>query len=216
LAAIFLEQPLKSSIYERFTTVISVFDQGCGEDCPQQSSPYEWYASGIGQIMSNVVYLTNRRSCAAPDARADDGRRRVLIDQRCIRIDRSVAGVKMRLAVPVEGYRGVVLASEEAAGGQIYYVSLAHRDTEFSVDLLQSTDQADVLSAWQNWARYFSLPAILDEADAKEEELHAETFLRPRRRGDSLTKRRPRISKRRQQGRAGGPTNVVADAHKPV
>jgi hypothetical protein len=174
-------------------------------------------ASGMGQVMSNVVYLTNRRSCAAPDARADDGRRRILIDQRYIRIDRSVAGVKMRLAIPVEGYRGVLLASEEVAGQHVYRVSLAHRDTEFSVDLLLSPDQVNGLSAWQSWARYFSLPAILDEADPDEEALHAESFLRPRRRGAGLSKRRPRAPKRNQQSRAANsPTSVVLDAHEPV
>jgi uncharacterized protein DUF6101 len=174
-------------------------------------------ASGMGQVMSNVVYLTNRRSCTAPDARADDGRRQVLIDQRYIRIDRSVAGVKMRLAVPVEGYRGVLLASEEVAGQHVYRVSLAHRDTEFSIDLLLSPDQVNALSAWQSWARYFGLPAILDEADRDEEADRGESFLRPRRRGAGFNKRRPRIPKRHQQCRASNsPTNVVADAHEPV
>jgi Family of unknown function (DUF6101) len=166
----------------------------------------------MGEVMSNVVYLSNRRACVAPDARADGGRRQIFFDQHCIKIDRAVAGVKMRLAVPVETYRGVILTCEETVGQHLYCVTLVHRDPEFSVVLHHSEDWMDVLSIWQAWARYFGRPAIYDEAEMGEEELRAEVLLRPRRRGAALSKRRPRILKRRRQGRLGDMVNVLAAA----
>jgi Family of unknown function (DUF6101) len=165
----------------------------------------------MGEVMSNVVYLSNRQACVALDARADGGLRQIFFDQRYIKIDRAVAGVKMRLAMPVASYRGVILGCEETAGQHLYSVTLAHRDAEFSIVLHHSTDWTDILSIWQAWARYFGRPAIFhDAAELGEKELGTGSPLRPRRRGAAaLSKRRPRILKRRRKGRPGTMVNVL-------
>ena len=47
------------------------------------------------------------------DRRADGGTRTVRLNPRGVRIERALAGVKMRLAIPIEAYRGVVLSRED-------------------------------------------------------------------------------------------------------
>ena len=47
------------------------------------------------------------------DQRADGGTRTVRLNPRGVRIERALAGVKMRLAIPIQAYRGVVLSREE-------------------------------------------------------------------------------------------------------
>jgi hypothetical protein len=171
----------------------------------------------MGPIMSNVVYMSNRRGSAAPDSRADGGVRQVFLDQRCIRIERVVAGVKMRVAVPVESYRGVVLTCEDAGEQRLYRVALAHRDAEFAVMLHEGADWTDILSIWQRWARFFGQPAIFnEEAAPSEKRQHAVLPARQRRRSATLAKRRPRILSRRRQGRVGPPVNLLKGARELI
>lgn len=171
--------------------------------------------------MSNVVYLSNcqahGQASTAPDTRADGGSRNIYLDQRCIRIERVVAGVKMRLAVPVAAYRGVVLSCEETADQRLYYVTLAHRDGEFSVVLHAGTDWTDVLAIWQRWAKFFSQPAIFnDDPGASEKPLRAAQPMRQRRRSAALAQRRPRFLMRRRQGRCGPPVNMLEGARELI
>ncbi|MGO9005257.1 MAG: DUF6101 family protein [Beijerinckiaceae bacterium] len=167
--------------------------------------------------MSNVVYMSTRRTCAAPDLRAEGGVRTVFLDQRCIRIERVFAGVKMRLAVPVDSYRGVVLSCDEKDEQRLYRVTLAHRDCEFSVVLHVATDWTDVLSIWQRWARFFAQPAIFsEEAEQSEKLLRTAAPARQRRRNATLAKRRPRILNRRRPGRVGPVANLLEGARELI
>ncbi len=64
----------------------------------------------------------NPEACAyhEPDQRADGGTRTIRLSARGIRIDRALGGVKMRLAVPIEAYRGVVLTREDKLQRRFY------------------------------------------------------------------------------------------------
>lgn len=175
------------------------------------------FAQKNGSCMGNVVYMSARRACAVPDSRADGGVRTVYLDQRCIKIERVFDGVKMRLRVPVESYRGVVLTCEERAEQRLYRVTLAHRDCEFSVDLHAATDWTDVIAIWQRWARFFGRPAIfIEEAGQSEMPLPAAAPARQRRRSATLSKRRPRILNRRRPGRVGTMANVLIGARELI
>ena len=170
--------------------------------------------------MSNVVYLSNRQThgqaSTAPDMRADGGLRDIYLDQQCIRIERVVAGVKMRLAVPVAAYRGVVLSCEEKADQRLFYVTLAHRDDEFSVLLHAGTDWTGVLAIWQRWAKFFSQPAIFNDDLAANEKSPRAPPARQRRRSATLAERRPRFLMRRRQGRSGPLANMLEGARELI
>ena len=81
---------------------------------------------------------------AADDARADGGRRMILLAPRCVTIRRRLRGVKMQLLVPVDSYKGVVLSREDHPSGALFSLRLSHRDPELSVTLLTSNNRAQV------------------------------------------------------------------------
>jgi hypothetical protein len=99
---------------------------------------------------------------AAHDARADGGRRMILLASRCITIKRRLRGVKMHLRVPVESYAGVVLTREEHPSGAFFSVRLAHRDPELSIMLQAASNQHTSMDAWRRWAAYFGMPALIE------------------------------------------------------
>ncbi len=106
----------------------------------------------------------NPEACAyhEPDLRADGGTRTVRLSPRSIRIDRALGGVKMRLAVPIEAYRGVVLAREDKLQRRFYRLTLDHADADLSITLSRATDIAALIEPWSGWARFFAKPALLD------------------------------------------------------
>ncbi len=77
----------------------------------------------------------NPEACAyhEPDQRADGGTRTIRLSARGIRIDRALGGVKMRLAVPIEAYRGVVLTREDKLQRRFYRLTLDHSDADLSI-----------------------------------------------------------------------------------
>ena len=99
---------------------------------------------------------------AAHDARADGGRRMILLAPRCVTIKRRLRGVKMHLRVPVESYAGVVLAREEHPSGAFFSVRLVHRDPELSVTLRAASNRGASIDAWRQWAAYFAMPALIE------------------------------------------------------
>jgi hypothetical protein len=101
---------------------------------------------------------------AAYDARADNGWRRILLAQRCVRIIRRLQGVKMHLLVPVKSYAGVVLSCEEHPCGVVFSLRLAHRDPELSVTLGTASSRSASVAAWRQWVAYFSMPALIERS----------------------------------------------------
>jgi len=99
---------------------------------------------------------------AAHDARADGGRRMILLASRCITIKRRLRGVKMHLQVPIESYNGVVLTQEERPSGTFFSIRLAHPDPELSVMLRAARGQRASIDAWRQWAAYFAVPALIE------------------------------------------------------
>ena len=146
----------------------------------------------------------------APDRRADGYARSVTLSRDTIRIDRTVRGVAMRVAVPVRAYEGVALTLDaDADGGLAYRLQLVHADRDLSVALEEAPDDHDILADWRLWSRFFRLPALVERRPGAME--HADPSLGDLLLGPGATdrrvrrgKRRPRFLQRRKQGRPGG------------
>ena len=142
---------------------------------------------------------------AAHDARADGGRRMILLAPRCVTIKRRLRGVKMHLRVPVESYAGVVLAREERPSGAFFSVRLVHRDPELSVTLRAASNRGTSIDAWRQWAAYFAMPALIERGASQWEIIEpplagADSLpALPRRRWGALSKRRRRLAFRRKR-----------------
>ena len=102
----------------------------------------------------------NLAKFVADDPRADNGKRQISIAADAIAIDRRVAGVAMRLALPVKSFRGVSLTLLENDRGAFYRVALDHADPDLRVTLAESAGEADIAGEWRAWADFFQLPRI--------------------------------------------------------
>ncbi len=144
--------------------------------------------------------LSQSFSASAPDARTDSGTRHISITARRIEIERQVAGIAMRLAVPIRAYDGVLLACDEQAEPRLYRISLIHPDPDLSIELHRAVDCPGVLALWRHWAEFFRKPALYGEGSTQARQRCTVSRPRPRRRGDQIAKRRPRFLKRRRAG----------------
>lgn len=158
-------------------------------------------------VTSPVISLVSANTPAiaslitsAPDARADGGVRHIRLSEDSIRIERQVDGVKMRLAVPLEGYRGVVLKSETTRDRRLCRIALEHSDPELTVELYQAQESPDAVAIWLDWADYFAKPALCEAAPSSS--LLSDLRLpQAHRRGAGLVQRRPLFLKRRGSNR---------------
>lgn len=158
-------------------------------------------------VMSPAISLVSANTptiasliTSAPDARADGGVRHIRLSEDSIRIERQVGGVKMRLAVPLEGYRGVVLKSEMTRERRFCRIALEHTDPELTVELYQAQESPAALAIWLDWADYFAKPALCEAAP--QSSLLADLAMpHAHRRGAALGSRRPRFLKRRCSNR---------------
>ncbi len=151
--------------------------------------------------MSLLAPISQSFAASAPDSRADGGLRTIRLNQRGVRIERLVAGIKMHLAVPIHAYEGVVLTCDEHADQRLYTIALVHHDPELSVVLHEAPESPAVLMIWRSWADFLSKPALYRETmSAAQKPPQGAAWPRPRRRGRSLSQRRPRFLQRRRCG----------------
>lgn len=150
------------------------------------------------------------------DRRADGAVRDVRIEARSVLISRRFQGIDMQVGVPVRAYVGVVLSlTADAIGQPVYRISLRHVDTDLTVELLETSDDGDIVAEWKRWATYFGLPKFLErqpgELESAERRVGSVALGRARpqrRRGAAVTQRRPRILTRRKPGRPQADTAV--------
>lgn len=143
-----------------------------------------------------------------PDLRADGQLRSVCLSRDVVRIDRRVAGMAMRVAVPVRSYQGVALGLRSGPGGALCYtLNLIHGDRDLSVVLDEAGDDHDIVADWRLWSRFFRLPALVErQAGAVEEaDLSLGAVLLgegcvDRRGARAHSKHRPRFLRRRKMG----------------
>ncbi len=160
--------------------------------------------------------MPSRLPVQAPDRRADGHARSVSLSRDTVRIDRTVRGIAMRVAVPVSAYEGVALTLDaDAHGALAYRLQLIHADRDLSVALEEAPDDHDIVADWRLWSRFFRLPALVERQPGAIEQ--AEPALgalllgraTPDRRV-KRSKRRPRFLQRRKMGRLGETPEVHA------
>lgn len=145
----------------------------------------------------------------AADQRADGGHRRVSVAAEGVSIDRRLAGIAMRVALPIRCFRGVSLSLLENERGCFYRVALDHADPELRVTLAEAASESEIAPEWKAWAGFFGLPRVIslpDESRAVSDcRLGALVLgaVQPRKRGWPLQKRRSAISARRIAGLTG-------------
>ncbi|MCW2286105.1 hypothetical protein M2323_003942 [Rhodoblastus acidophilus] len=148
-------------------------------------------------------------SIVTTDPRADGGQRRVTLGADTIGIDRSLAGVRMKLALPVRAFRGVTLSVVEGARETWYRVELDHSDPDLRVTLAENRDPEALVAEWRGWAKFFGLPRLAQGTDdcrvALDGRLGALVLgaAQPRKRGWPLKRRRSRMSAFRKPVRTG-------------
>jgi hypothetical protein len=154
--------------------------------------------------------IAEPRRIEVSDPRADDRRRVVLLARDRVVIARSVAGIFMQIAMTPHAYRGVVLRLNALKEGVFHYeIRLAHRDADLSVTLFEASDDSEIRAEWRLWARFLGLPALVEREEGCAEPDVGEGAIaagrsRARRRGKTITSRRPRFLTRRKTGRLDG------------
>ena len=146
----------------------------------------------------------------APDGRADELRRVVLVARDRVVIARSVAGVFMHILLTPSAYRGVLLRLVSLDGAGFHYeISLAHHDADFDVLLAQFDDEREAHVEWDLWSRFLESPMLVERVEGAWEParpMNGEVGAsnprpRPRRRGRGMGSRRARFLTRRKVGR---------------
>ena len=142
----------------------------------------------------------------------------VLLARDRVVIARSVAGVFMHIAMTPDAYRGVALRLSAARDDGFHYeIRLVHRDPDLCVTLHDASDDSEIQAEWRLWARFLGLPTLVEreEGSAVAESAHlgeiAVAGVRARRRGKTITGRRPRFLTRRKTGRLDPSRQLPAD-----
>jgi hypothetical protein len=153
------------------------------------------------------------------DWRADGGARRVRVTRSDILIARRFSGVDMMITVPVPAYHGVALdVLEGQDGAPCYRLSLAHRDRDLDVVLMETQNSGDAAADWKYWASFLGLPRLSAENGELEAVDAAGGSLlgHPRRRAGTLRQRRPRFLTRRKPGVAARMSEVFSDEREII
>ena len=147
---------------------------------------------------------------AARDSGADGQVRDIELDRDRVVLRRAVRGIRMKVGVPVNDFRGISMRTLPPEGGEPAAVAimLEHRDNGLTVPLFVATEGDDAVAQWKCWGRVLGVPLLVDEGDGA----LREPFRRigrigvgspaPRRRRRAAIKwRRPSILLRRKPGR---------------
>ena len=153
---------------------------------------------------------------AARDSGADGQIRHIELDRERVVLRRAVRGIRMKVGVPVNEFRGVSLRTLPPEGGEPAAVAimLEHRDGGLSVPLFVATEGCDAAAEWKCWAKILGLPMLADRGDGEWREplrrigrLAVGASAARRRRRTAVKRRRPSILLRRKPGRpAAAPT----------
>lgn len=127
----------------------------------------------------------------AVDPRADGGQRVVHVNARQIVIERVIQNVRMKVAVPVTAYRGLVLSVRlESATASL---RLRHEDQDLDV-ALGAGDAIQMAQKAKAWGVVFGKEITIEEASIAVRQ----PFARQRRR--TKPSRRSSFAKRRREG----------------
>ncbi|HEX2216961.1 MAG TPA: DUF6101 family protein [Xanthobacteraceae bacterium] len=154
----------------------------------------------------------------ARDAVADGRVRVVEIDQRQVRLRRSLRGMAIGLSLPIETFLGVSVRRVSSEAGETMMIRLEHRDPALALDLYGGANDAEVSAEWQLWAHVLGLPLLVADSAGG---LHEPFRARPaaaankpaprRRRRNIISRRRPKLPLRRRPGDASPDATVHSE-----
>ena len=144
----------------------------------------------------------------AADPRADGGCRLVRVGATAVTIERSLAGVRMRVGVPVAAYRGLFIAVQAPNGRAT--LSLRHDDCELDV-VLGSGEAAEVARSARAWSHVLGKAVEVEEACVAMRGAHAR-----RRKRIKPSARRSAFSRRRKPGIAASARRSFAGEHEII
>ena len=155
---------------------------------------------------------------SAADAAADGRSREVELTRERVVVRRAVAGIAMKLNLPMSAYRGVAIRTS-ADGASVV---LEHRDPALALELYAAPDGDGVAAEWRTWGAVLGVPLLVaDEAGAAEEVFArvgavkvSAPFVRRRRR-NAIKRRRPSILLRRVVKRVAA-TEVYRDEREII
>jgi hypothetical protein len=139
------------------------------------------------------------------DERADGRSRLIEIDREQVLLHRSVNGVRMRLRIPLEVFRGVAVRLLDWDDENAVAITLEHPDPALSVALYRANGIEDSAAEWQSWGRVLGLPLLIADVDGTLRRpiemigaLMTDKLAARRRRKTPLRKRRPYYAARRR------------------
>ena len=155
-----------------------------------------------------------RSAAAYRDPRADGGERDVTLTARHVTIGRRLRGVRMKICVPTQAYRGLVLELQASESGRLcYIIALRHADSDLDVTLHETFDEAEALAMWRGWAKHLDVPLFVARPDGRLQRFAGQNGGEPRgRRAESVATRRSRGRFQRRR-RVGGEMSDSA-SHK--
>jgi hypothetical protein len=139
----------------------------------------------------------------------------IFLDRDKAVINRRVAGVPVKVVVPVQGFDGVMvrIVPGAAPGEILAALILKHPDNALSITLAETEQSDDLAVLWSRWAQAFNLPMLVCDLGGKVKPIEAYRALpaarpAPRRQLRMLTGRRPRFLNKRTPGRPAEATAV--------
>jgi hypothetical protein len=147
---------------------------------------------------------------AARDGGADGQIRQIELDRDRVVLMRAVRGIPMKVRLPVNDFRGVVMRTLPPEGAEPAAVAivLEHRDNALSVPLFVAPEGDDALAQWKAWGRVLGMPLLVVESDDSLREpfrrigrVNAGALSARRKRRAAIRWRRPSILMRRKPGR---------------
>lgn len=149
------------------------------------------------------------RAIEAFEPIAEGGRRWVALKSERVILAEDLAGMQMQIALEPGAYAGVLLRIADLDDkGFLYEVMLMHRAPVLSVLLETHRTDAAAIAAWREWTYRLRLPALVEHEEGVYDRYtlgkKQRSSLPPaRRKGNPLSRRRPRFLTRRHVGQPG-------------
>jgi hypothetical protein len=162
---------------------------------------------------------------AARDSGADGQVRDIELDRERVVLRRAVAGIRMKVGVPVTEFTGVTMRTLPPEGEEpaAIAVMLEHRDGGLTVPLYVATESDDALAQWKSWGRVLGVPLLVADDDGALREPFSRmgrvglgTPYPRRRRRAAIKWRRPSILMRRKPGRPAAAPAVHRDEREII
>jgi hypothetical protein len=162
---------------------------------------------------------------AARDSGADGQMRDIELDRDRVVLKRAVAGIRMKVGVPVHEFSGVIMRTLPPDGEEpaAVAVMLEHHDQGLTVPLYVATEGDDALAQWKCWSRVLGVPLLVSDGDGRLREpirrIGRVTVGAPgprRRRRAAIKWRRPSILMRRKPGRPAATPAVHRDEREII